>query len=526
MFKKWSLTTKVVSITVVILIVINIITGLFILNLSMNVTKSETDKQIINSLNGISANIDGDKLEQLINNGVDNNEYYDELYNYLNKVYKKCDFKYLYTIGQFKDGKFYYLVDSLKKDNEDFSNFGDALETNSSAEIEYEDEKKTFETGSFITKIEFYEDWGWLKTGYVTIYNSSNEPVAILAADFNADFLTKNLSLDLNRLSNIIWFILSISILITATILTFYLRKSLKPIKYIEEAAISIADGNLNVNLNLKSEDEIGKISRAFMIMADNINNVISNINSASEQVAAGADQVSDSSTIISQGVTEQASSVEQLTASIDEISSQTKQNAQNANEAKEIATKAKDFATEGNQQMNEMLTAMAEINDSSNNIFKIIKVIDEIAFQTNILALNAAIEAARAGQHGKGFAVVAEEVRSLAARSANAAKETTTMIEESIKNVEVGNRIANKTAGALDKIVDGISYAATLVGDIAVASNEQAIGVAQVSEGITQIAAVVQTTSAISEETAAASEELSSQAEILKNQVGVFKLK
>ncbi len=523
---KKSLTTKIVTITIATLIIINIITGFIISGLSKNLIKSQTNKQIINSLNGISANIDGDKLEKLINNEMSNNEYYDELNNYLSKAYKNCDFKYLYTIGQLQDDKFYYLVDSLREDDEDFSSFGDQVEINSDNEIEYASENQALKTGSSITDAEYYEDWGWLITGNVAIYNSNNEPVAILAADFDADFLSSGLSLNLNRLSNIIWYILSISIIITAIILFIYLKKSLKPIKYIEEAILNIADGDLDVNLSIKSEDELGKISKAFMSMATNLNKIITNINSSSDQVAESSTQVSKSSMFLAQGVTEQVSSIEQLTASIDEISSQTNQNAENSNAAKDLADKTKEYASEGNKQMQEMLTAMNSINNSSNNISKIIKVIDEIAFQTNILALNAAVEAARAGEHGKGFAVVAEEVRNLASRSANAAKETAIMIEDSIKNVESGTKIANKTAEALTGIVDGISKAANLVGDIAIASNEQSIGMVQISEGINEIATVVQTTSSISEETSAASEELSTQAQILKDEVKIFKLK
>lgn len=312
-----------------------------------------------------------------------------------------------------------------------------------------------------------------------------------------------------------------------AMFLGIFISNSIKkPINKMVDASKRLADGDLDIYLEINTKDEIGILAKSFSQMAANFNEVMTNINSASEQVASGSRQVSDSSMSLSQGATEQASSIEELTASIEEIASQTRLNAHNANQANELAESAKHNASQGNDQMKMMLKSMDEINDSSNSISKIIKVIDEIAFQTNILALNAAVEAARAGQHGKGFAVVAEEVRNLAARSANAAKETTAMIEGSIKKVEGGTKIANETAAALVQIVASIEKVSNLVSDIAVASNEQAIGVDQINQGVSQIADVVQTTSATSEETAAASEQLSSQAEMLKHQVARFKLK
>ncbi len=299
-----------------------------------------------------------------------------------------------------------------------------------------------------------------------------------------------------------------------------------RPLRRMVDSAEEIANGNLDVNVTIDSRDEVGELGLAFVRMTDHINEIMANIDSAAEQVAAGSKQIADSSMGLSQGATEQASSIEQLTASIEEISSQTRLNADNANEANELAESTRENAIKGNNEMKRMLESMEEINESSANISKIIKVIDEIAFQTNILALNAAVEAARARQHGKGFAVVAEEVRNLAARSADAAKETTRMIEGSIKKVDDGTKIATTTAVALNKIVDDVAKVSGIVGNIASASNEQAIGISQINQGIMQVSEVVQMNSATSEESASASEELSSQAELLREQAARFSLK
>lgn len=285
------------------------------------------------------------------------------------------------------------------------------------------------------------------------------------------------------------------------------------------------ATGDLSVKINTDYNGDYARMVNAMNSTAAAFSNLISSITEAATQVSSGSEEIASGSQNLSQGATEQASSLEELTASVSEIASETKENAKNAANAKNLSDDVHNEAISGNEKMKQMQNSMKDISESSANIAKIIKVIDDIAFQTNILALNAAVEAARAGQAGKGFAVVAEEVRTLAARSAKAAEETTELIENSIKKVEIGTSIANETAAALELIMSSVEKSAALVSNISEASNNQATGISQINSGLSQVSAVVQTNSATAEESAAASTELSGQAESLMTMVSQFKL-
>jgi len=410
-------------------------------------------------------------------------------------------------------------------------------------------------------------------TGYAQVFTACTETAENLykeAEKIGADF-DKDVSASV-KTSQIISTTLNVISIASGVIICIYITRSLKkPIEELEVAANKMAVGDFDIDLNYESKDELGVLSNSMTQMSNKIKdiiedtvrvlgdvssgnfntdtnaeyigvfkyieksiNIITNdlsetmeqINIASEEVGAASDQVASGSQMLSQGATEQASAIEELSSTINEISEKIKGTAENAKKANSLTLNAANQVKDGNEQMKEMVKAMEDISFTSNEIGRIIKTIDDIAFQTNILALNAAVEAARAGEAGKGFAVVADEVRNLAAKSAEAAKNTSTLIENSIEAVENGTKIVDNTAQSLQKIINTTSKTTALVNDIAKASEDEANSIAQVTLGVDQISEVVQTNSATSEESAAASEELSGQAQMLKSLIDKFVLK
>jgi methyl-accepting chemotaxis protein len=313
---------------------------------------------------------------------------------------------------------------------------------------------------------------------------------------------------------------------VLAVMLGWLITRSITvPLHHAMDAAERVAEGDLTVNLHATGKDETAQLLGALANMTSNLTRIVAGVRQGSEAVASASAQIASGNNDLSARTEQQASALEQTAASMEELSATVRQNADSAKQANELAMRASTTAIQGGEVVAQVVHTMKGINESSRKISDIISVIDGIAFQTNILALNAAVEAARAGEQGRGFAVVASEVRSLAGRSAEAAKEIKYLINASVERVEQGTAQVDQAGTTMAEVVNGIQRVTDLMGEINAASNEQSLGVAQVGEAVTQMDQTTQQNAALVEEMAAAASSLKSQAQELVTTVGVFKL-
>lgn len=398
------------------------------------------------------------------------------------------------------------------------------------------------------------------------VEKTENVQAALVSADLKAQQVKSDLAGMMQHTESNLKMVFMVTLVIMGSIFAYFAYSLVSPLKKTVQMANGLRDGRVSARLELgRRSDEFGSMARALNEFADDLqhdfvgvlqamatgdftrkvepkddqdiirnslketkeslNRVLMEVLDSSEQVAAGSVQVAESSMVLSQGASESAASLEEVSASMNEISGQSQRSAESAGLVNQLSSEAKVAADQGNDQMQTMVDAMHEISEAGRNIHQIIKVIDEIASQTNMLALNAAIEAARAGEYGKGFAVVAAEVRSLAARSANAANETSKLIEGAVEKTENGAQIAAQTAEALSEILEKVTKTSNLTAEIATASREQADGVAQVNKGLTQIDQVIQQNTVSAEEGSAVSKELSNEAVRMKELLSRFVL-
>jgi methyl-accepting chemotaxis protein len=319
---------------------------------------------------------------------------------------------------------------------------------------------------------------------------------------------------------------LTVLTVVCGGILAYVISRSIvRPLARAVEVAETVATGDLNADIRVESRDEMGQLMQALKNMNANLAKVVGEVRTGTETIATASGQIAAGNQDLSSRTEEQASSLEQTAASMEELTSTVKQNADNARQANQLAVSASEVAVKGGNVVSQVVDTMGSINASSKKIVDIIGVIDGIAFQTNILALNAAVEAARAGEQGRGFAVVASEVRSLAQRSAAAAKEIKTLIGDSVEKVEEGSKQVAEAGRTMDEIVGSVRRVTDIMGEITAASQEQTSGIEQINQAITQMDQVTQQNAALVEEASAAAQSLQEQAGSLVQAVSIFKL-
>lgn len=487
------------------------------------------------------------------------NSYHKELIKQINQIKASTNVAYLYIMNKEPNGDWRYFAEAKLPEDpaEDIGTLGDVEADGvlpTEADIAYNNNEYT------TSNIYYAEGFGYLISGYAPITDGNGAVIGIIGVDISAN--------DVNETAAFFGILIAAIILVFSIFSRFYVRRYINrsvgiPVNELASASTKIAKGDMDIQISYESEDEIGTLSKSFQSMVEstlqqirileniadgdltmmpitrsekdamslamqkmvtNLRNIVGQIGTSTQQVMTGAKQVADGATALAQGTAEQSSVVEDLSETIVNVADKTKKNTLKAETAVDLAQRIRKNAEKGSTQMDALIHAVGAINEASAAINKIMKVIDDISFQTNLLSLNAAVEAARAGENGKGFAVVADEVRNLAIKSAEAAKESSELITNSISKAEEGFKIARITSESLADIVKGINESTELIDEIANSSVEQNEEIEQINARINDVNQVVQQNSETAQQSAAASQEMSGQSHILNDLMSLFK--
>ncbi len=478
----------------------------------------------------------------------------------INEIKQSTDAAYLYILDQTENGEWRYFAEAIKSGESE-----DVIGTLGQIEgpgVFPDEATDAYLNNRFVTTGMYYSDgFGTLVAGFAPVTDASGKVIGLVGVDISAE--------DVNQISTLFGILMAAIVAGFSVFAGIYFRRYINknvgaPVNELASASTKMAVGDMGMRLSYDSEDEIGTLSKSFQSMVEstkhqvdvlgniadgdltvipakrsdqdamslamqkmvvNLRNIVNKISTGTQRVMDGSRQVADGATALAQGAIEQASVVTALSDSISDVADKTKKNTARAETAAELTRNIRENAEKSSAQMNALMRAVTEINEASDSISKIMRVIDEISFQTNILALNAAVEAARAGENGKGFAVVADEVRNLAAKSAVAAKESSVLIANSISKAEEGAKIARISSESLADIVSGINESTELINKIAELSVTQNAQIEQIHAGISDVNQVVQQNSATAQQSAAASQEMSGQAHMLNDLISLFKV-
>lgn len=557
--KTRSLSARLVLIFVAILLASTVTVGTISYFLNRSSSINMNSERALSVARTVAAAIDTDAFKTVVRTG-EKDAYWYELEGVLDETITMNNFVYLYVLHGYDEEDVIYFAEGMVE-----GDTVDELDFNDREALDFYDENLlSVFAGEEVVSSEIFnaDEWGYLVSGLAPIFDEDGAVIGVVGAD-----IAVNDVLDSADRFGLLILVLILGITAVVSVFTaLYLRRSIgRPIAELTQVAKKIAGGNPNAVINTRSNTEIGVladsfrdmittikgqadtlkaiasgdlsisvtprneddvINYAFLDMIDQLNAMLSQINRLTAKVVSESGHIANSAQSLAKGASSQSSAIEQLSASITEISIQTKQNADLAVQSAKLADTMQSDATNSFEQMEQLISAVNDINEASNSVHYVMKVIDEIAFQTSILSLNASVEAARAGEHGKGFAVVSKEIQNLSKKTSDSAKETAELIADTLNKTKMGVKLAGDVHGAMVKVVTNVKESNRIADEIAHSSKEQMIAIEQVNQGINQVAVVVSQNSHVAEESASVSSGMSNQASNLSSLVSRFRTK